>query len=342
MNHDQTEANALQLATNNADDGRSSAGALMLDIKTMESLMKVANLMANGKTTVPKHLQGNPADCMAVVTQAMQWGMNPFAVAQKTHIVNGALGYEAQLVNAVVQQSRTIVGRFHYEYQGNAGAIECRVGAQIKGDDCITWGEWLCENKVTTKNSPLWKTNVKQQLGYLQVKNWARLYCPGAILGVYSEDELEAIPPRDMGNADVVSDWSPELLAAGKEAASKGAKGYQDFWKNAVPADVRMLLAKTSEHEQFKADALAADRARTVDNKPVVDATPKDPAPTDTPDTDAPRVTFDDILKRINDAQNEDALYVAMDWANELTDQSHIKALEDRFNERLFEMRGAA
>jgi hypothetical protein len=39
--------------------------------------------------------------------QAAQWGMNPFAVAQKTHVVNGTLGYEAQLVNAVVSSCPT-------------------------------------------------------------------------------------------------------------------------------------------------------------------------------------------------------------------------------------------
>ena len=55
---------------------------------------------------------------------------------------------------------------------------------------------------ITTKNSPLWKTNPKQQLGYLQVKNWARQYCPGAILGVYSDDELEQAPTREMGSID--------------------------------------------------------------------------------------------------------------------------------------------
>jgi hypothetical protein len=40
--------------------------------------------------------------------QAAQWGMNPFAVAQKTHVVNGTLGYEAQLVNAVVSSSNLL------------------------------------------------------------------------------------------------------------------------------------------------------------------------------------------------------------------------------------------
>ncbi|SPX63869.1 Uncharacterised protein [Leclercia adecarboxylata] len=43
---------------------------------------------------------------MAIIMQAMQWGMNPYAVAQKTHLVNGVLGYEAQLVNADLQFKR--------------------------------------------------------------------------------------------------------------------------------------------------------------------------------------------------------------------------------------------
>ncbi|MGG8087143.1 recombinase RecT [Klebsiella aerogenes] len=162
----------------------------------MNQLVRFAELMAQSKATVPQHLAGKPADCLAVTMQAAQWGMNPFAVAQKTHIVNGTLGYEAQLVNAVVQRSGAIKGRFHYEYKGEGSSLECRVGAVIRGEQEITWNEWLCISSVTTKNSPLWKTNPKQQFGYLQVKNWARAHTPGAILGVYTPDELQDAQPR--------------------------------------------------------------------------------------------------------------------------------------------------
>lgn len=162
----------------------------------MDRLVRFATLMADSKATVPAHLAGKPADCLAVTMQAAQWGMNPFAVAQKTHVVNGTLGYEAQLVNAVVQRSGAIKGRFHYEYKGEGSSLECRVGAVIRGEQEITWNEWLCISSVTTKNSPLWKTNPKQQFGYLQVKNWARAHTPGAILGVYTPDELQDAAPR--------------------------------------------------------------------------------------------------------------------------------------------------
>ncbi|SUH14933.1 Gifsy-2 prophage RecT [Salmonella enterica subsp. enterica] len=37
----------------------------------------------------------------------------------ETHLVNGVLGYEAQLVNAVIASSSAIHGRFHYRYGGD-------------------------------------------------------------------------------------------------------------------------------------------------------------------------------------------------------------------------------
>ena len=154
----------------------------------LQKLQAFAEVMALGKATVPAHLAGKPADCLAVALQAAQWGMNPYAVAQKTHAVNGTLGYEAQLVNAVITSSTAVQGRFKYEYGGdwekfkpgaanaaNERGLFVRVGAVLRGETEITWGEPLFLEFVTTRNSPLWKTAPKQQLAYLAVKYWARL-----------------------------------------------------------------------------------------------------------------------------------------------------------------------
>ncbi|MGU5412782.1 RecT family recombinase [Klebsiella michiganensis] len=209
----------------------------------MNQLVRFAELMAQSKATVPQHLAGKPADCLAVTMQAAQWGMNPFAVAQKTHIVNGTLGYEAQLVNAVVQRSGAIKGRFHYEYKGEGASLECRVGAVIRGEQEITWNEWLCISSVTTKNSPLWKTNPKQQFGYLQVKNWARAHTPGAILGVYTPDELQDAAPR------VERDITPPVRSAAGMNSLINAKPDQQPEERPRKSDARdpdeMLTAFT-------------------------------------------------------------------------------------------------
>lgn len=224
--------------------------AIITNADNMERLTAMARMMASSKVTVPKHLQDNEGDCLAVCMQAMNWGMNPFAVAQKTHLVNGTLGYEAQLVNAVVQTSSAIQGRFHYEYRGDGETMECRVGAVIASESEITWGEWLMLKNVTTRNSPLWKTNVRQQMGYLQVKNWARAFTPGAILGVYTPDELQEKPIKDLNprprngaavaasaqESTVVLDEAQEtrrakLIKSLSDATAEGSAAFLTAWK---------------------------------------------------------------------------------------------------------------
>ncbi len=217
-----------------------SASNAVFNVQALGQLTAFAELMAQSAVTVPKHLAGKPADCMAIVMQAMQWGMNPYAVAQKTHLVNGVLGYEAQLVNAVISSSSAIVGRFHYEYGGDwekiAGkkdgrdelGLFVRVGAVLRGETDITWGENIYLADITTRNSPLWKTAPKQQIAYLAVKYWARLYCPEVILGVYSPDEVEPrtekeinpAPAQRVSLADIKGDTVTTTHSAQESAAN--------------------------------------------------------------------------------------------------------------------------
>jgi len=254
-----------------AEKNGGSAWSLVMDNGAIEKMMTAAAIMAGSKVTIPKHLQGNQGDCMAVIMQSAQWGMNPFAVAQKTHVVNGVLGYEAQLVSAVAQQSGAITGRFQYEYTGEGEGVSCRVGATLRGESEITWGEWLSAKSVTTKNSPLWKTNVKQQIGYLQVKNWARMYCPGAILGVYTPDELEQIQPekeinpqprrqtgtqageaaRKQSEQAADSPERAELIRQLELVASEyGIDAYAETWSKLSKAQRTMVGA--AEHDRLK------------------------------------------------------------------------------------------
>jgi len=170
----------------------------------MSSILSFAKIMSTSICTIPKHFQGKEGDCMAVIMQAARWGMDPYQVASKTHVVSGNLGYEAQLVNAVVSSSDAITGRFHYEYSKEEWKNDVdplawvRVGAVLKGETDIQWGEKLYPSKVGVKNSPLWKTNPKQQAGYLAIKYWARLYAPAVLLGVYTPDEMEEKAEREI------------------------------------------------------------------------------------------------------------------------------------------------
>lgn len=229
----------------------------LLQDENFDKLWRMAEALANSALSVPKELKGNIGDCLAIVTQAMIWGLNPFAVAQKAHVINGKLGYEAQLVNAVVMQSGAIRGSFRYEYDGD----RCRVGAVLRGESEITWGEWLSAASVQVKNSPLWKVNPKQQMGYLQVKNWTRAFCPGALLGIYTADELEDFREGAMSQAAVVESLSklPSLPPYAQADFTKNLPGWKkvvESGRKTAPDLLAMLSTKAVFSEEQKAEIL--------------------------------------------------------------------------------------
>lgn len=226
----------------------------LLEEQNFDKIWRMAEALSGSALSIPKELKGNIGDCLAIVTQAMIWGLNPFAVAQKAHVINGKLGYEAQLVNAVVMQSGAIVGSFHYEHQGDS----CRVGAVLRGETQITWGEWLSASSVVVKNSPLWKTNVKQQMGYLQVKNFARAYCPGALLGIYTVDELEAMP-HALTPAQTVDALAkvPALPPYADDAFERNLPDWQKLVTGENGKTAQALLAKLSTKATFSEEQKA-------------------------------------------------------------------------------------
>ncbi len=164
-------------------------GGLSLALNSFAELEKFSSFMAVSNF-VPKHLRGKQADCLAVLLQSMRWEMDPFSVAQKTYFVNDGMAYEAQLVNAVVLSRAQLKSRPKLEWSGEGENLKCKCSAVFQGEDEPL--EFEGEMKtITTRNSPLWKQQPKQQLGYFALRAWARLYCPDVLMGVYTKDEME-------------------------------------------------------------------------------------------------------------------------------------------------------
>lgn len=299
--------NELMTIESNSTD----VSALIFDPIKLQAMQTMAKAMSEAAIAVPVHFRGKPGDCLAVVMQAAQWGMNPFACAQKTHVVNGALGYEAQLVNAVVSSSGAISGRFHYEYRNEGANVECRVGAVIRGESDITWGEWLSAATVTTKNSPLWKTNPKQQLGYLQVKNWARAYTPGAILGVYSEDELAAHPME--------RDITPEAQVI--EPAAPVFYDQAEFEKN-LPAWRKAIQSGKRTVEQL--NTFLATNGRQLSNEQIK-------AIKDCEPIDVGGMTFAEVADAMNTAGDTETLDVKADLIRQVSDETQQAELTEMY-----------
>lgn len=292
---------------------------LLFNHNAMSQLYNLAQVMAKGQSTVPRHLQGNAGDCMAVVMQAAQWRMNPFAVAQKTHLVNGTLGYEAQLVNAVINTMAPTTGRLQYEWfgewtniigkfvekQGQKGTYKApgwtskdeeglgvRVWATLKGEDEPRVLDILL-TQAQTRNSTLWASDPKQQLAYLAIKRWARLYCPDVILGVYTPDEVDGYG-QQAGERDV----TPRQAAQGPGSLPSNTQGR-------VKAKLSQKLQSKAQQARHQEAPLASDPVE---------------APMGEPEDAAPggEITCAYVCEQIKKAYSPDELAEAADMARHL------------------------
>ncbi|AWL29377.1 recombinase RecT [Acinetobacter defluvii] len=218
---------------------------IMMNEEIMARFERMAKVMASSKFAVPKHLQGNEGDCLAIIMQSAQWQMDPFAVAQKTHQINGALGYEAQLVNAVITNRAPVKERLHFEWYGDWSKVNgkddkswdrgIKVWATLKGEDSPREIDISMGQVGTVRNSPLWVNDPRQQLAYLAIKRWSRLYTPDVILGVYTPDELMEREELDV---------TPVQSTVKKHQGASGLKAQMAEREAAVEAEVIDMAAE--------------------------------------------------------------------------------------------------
>jgi len=260
--------------------------SILTNGELFERLRTLSVVMANSGAFVPDHFRGKPDACMAVVMQAARWGMDPFAVAQKTHIVSGALGYEAQLINAVITKMSPTKDRLHYDWFGpwekiigrfvertngqgkkyiapgwdlkDEAGVGVRVWATMKGEE-EPRELVIMLSQAQVRNSTLWASDPRQQLAYLAVKRWARLYCPDVILGVNSADEVEPRTekeinpaPQRVNLADIPGDTATTTHSAQESAANIDAMA--DEFRDRIEAahDVDNAKAVRADIESAK------------------------------------------------------------------------------------------
>lgn len=184
-----------------------SAGALVP--QDAGQAMEMAKIMASGSVGVPKHLRGQPAVCLRVIMDSLQYGLNPFHLAGDSYVVNDQLAYGAKAIHSMVMRSGLIDGRLEITWQGEGQNLSCLVKGKLKGS-AVAHSKTSRMADITTKNSPLWKTDPKQQLGYYTVRAWCRLYAPDAIMGLIAKED-------------------PPIVQAGEAQAANGEGSMTDL-----------------------------------------------------------------------------------------------------------------
>lgn len=195
-----------------------------VQFRTMTEVMEFSKLMSLAGVAVPPHLRGNPGACLAVVIQATEWQMSPFAVANKSYVVENyakggnveRLSYESQLIHAVIEARAPLINRLRVEYEGEGDERVCIVSGTFRGETIphslksspLGKRRPGRNEKGYIKGSPLWDSKPDLQQFYDTSRDWCRMYCPDVLMGIYSRDEIEehAIQPID------AIDKSPNLM----------------------------------------------------------------------------------------------------------------------------------
>ena len=352
-----SESTALAVARPAQSPGNT---ALILDPTHLHNMMALAEVMSRGMSTVPRHLQKNQGDCLAVVMQATQWGMNPFAVAQKTHVVNGTLGYEAQLVNAVVNSLAPTKDRLNYEWFGDWNKVIGKfkeIESKKKVDEdtgkplTVRVSNWDAKDEAglgvrvwatmkneaqprllelhlaqcRVRNSPLWVDDPRQQIAYLAVKRWTRLHCPDVLLGVYTPDELAEPGEKFMGAADVVGAPPPPPAPKPEKPEFDDAQ----FKKRKEKLIEFFQAGKTADEiinfygTQSTIPEAMAKRIRDLHaevTKPVTDVEPK--------------VTYAQVADALHKAPDLESLDAAADLINAVADEVQRAELSGIYGQR--------
>jgi len=240
-----------------------------LRFQNMVEVMEFAKCMAISETAVPKHLRGNPGMCLAVCVQALEWRFSPFAVANKSYVVNDRIGYESQLVHAVIEQRAPIIGRLRHKFEGEDGQRRCIVTATLRETGETL--EYISPpfDKIQPKNSPLWKTKPDLQLYYNTSRDFCRAYFPDVLLGVYSQEELRDHVGPD--NAKEVND-RPSVA---QRLKAKGARGFNashvEHHTRGVVEDSSNTEAQREAGNKPSPPASAADEALASAQEPSAD-----------------------------------------------------------------------
>ncbi len=226
----------------------SSLGFLENAITTFEGVERLAACMAKCGT-LPQHLQGKPSDCFRIVVQAAKWRMDPFAVAECTSLVHGRMCYEGKLVAAVLQAMGAIEGRLTYEITGKGQDASIVVTGTPKGAKKPASLSGSVKEWRTTHNGSPWEKQPETMLVYRGTRQWARLYAPEAILGVYTPDEAEEIRTVE---ATVVGTDLPQPEAA-RTAATTAESKPADAPPPQQPTNTPPAPAKPPEHPALAA-----------------------------------------------------------------------------------------
>ena len=169
------------------------------DKKAFDQAARVAGMLAKS-SIVPQNYQGRPEDCFIAVEMAARMNTSPIFIMQNLYVVKGKPSWAGQACMAMINACGKFKNVKHV-YTGTKGTDSrgCYVTAVRISD-----GEVVNGTEVTMKlvrdegwiTNTKWKNMPEQMLGYRAASFFARMYCPEALMGLQTYDEVIDAEPQ--------------------------------------------------------------------------------------------------------------------------------------------------
>ena len=194
---------ATQLTTNSVWENKDS----------FNQLLRVANMLSQ-TSIIPQSYQGKPQDCFVAIEMANRMGVSPMVVMQNMYVVKGKPSWAGQACTMLINSC----GKFKdvkHVYTGEKGkpnrgcyvtATRISDGSQVDGVEVTMQ---MAQSEGWTSNSK-WRNMPELMLAYRASAFFARVYCPEAMMGVQTAEEVYD------------ADSTPINAAASLTAALKG------------------------------------------------------------------------------------------------------------------------
>ena len=216
---DQIDPRIDRTVVDNMLVSRESGG---VDIRKLDQVITAAQLMARSRSMVPAFLRENAGGCFGIIWKALAWGMDPFAVASMAYEVENkrtkerTVAYMSQLIHAIIESRAPIKQRLKVRYEGEGDDRICIVSGTFVGEEeprehrSPKLGDrkpkkrgrdsrdprdenGIAEDDAPGPGSPLWYSKPDVQLWHDTSRDWARIYCPDVLLGIYTKEEMEEV-----------------------------------------------------------------------------------------------------------------------------------------------------
>ena len=226
-----------------ADDGEFS---MYMDTAKFEHGQRVANLLATS-SRIPDCYKNKPADCFLALQMSTRLNMDPVMFMQKSYVVHGKAGIEAQLVIALMNTRGPFKGPVQWKFSGEDDTRSCTAYATHKVTDEV------CEATVSmkmvkaegwySKPGSKWKTLPDLMFQYRSASFLCNLYCPEVKMGFTTIEEIQ-----DMGPGKGVP--LPEANVSPLEGRLKQVENVADRPAPPIPPKVEDVVPDMPDFEK--------------------------------------------------------------------------------------------